>query len=94
MSETTYEEMQALKEEIDNSIVELKKATKTSAVSIAIRAIVAASASSIISKITDAFLPKQLKAPVKMAIAVGTFMVPELIANAAGSYTEKIMEEE
>lgn len=89
----TYEELEALKKEIDEATENLKKATKTSFAALVMRGVVAACTSNLISKATDAFLPKQLKAPVKAAVAFGTFFIPEFIGEQMGEVAEKIMEE-
>ena len=100
MAEVTYEELveakeelEALKSDIDESIENLKDATKITATSLIMRSVIATCAYKIVTKVADTFLPKQLSGPVKAAVTFGTFFIPEIAANAASNLTEKILEE-
>ena len=88
------EELEALRDEVNEGIENLKQTAKESAITVIVRSIVAACAYGAVDKLAGAFLPKNLRGIAKVGAAAGTFLLPEIIGNVAANKVEEILQED
>jgi len=88
------EELEELRDEVNAGIETLKQTAKESAVTVVVRSIVAACAYGAMDKLAGVFLPKNLRGIAKVGAAAGSFLIPEIIANAAATKVEEILQED